>query len=358
MVNGKSHERGLGAYPQVSLKEARQKAGEIADELRAGNTAIGKRMGRPSVERQIPTFRQLGEEYRTLHEASWKHQAHRDQWKQTLRDYVYPIIGDMPVDQITRADVKRALDPIWTTKHETARNTMDRIRMVLGYAKAHDFRSGDNPADWKDGLSFLLPKVARKVRHHPMLPIELTPQFMKHLWTLKSTSARALQFCILTATRTAETLGARRSEIDGDIWTIPEERMKGGKAHRVPLSKEALALIEKLPVIADHEDILFPGGSTGGLLSQMGMLQCLRGLRDQHFKGMDLTVHGFRATFRSWVAAKAIGADGERIPEHVAEEALAHAIPDAVKAAYRRTDFLDDRRLVMQQWADFAFSFS
>jgi integrase len=261
-----------------------------------------------------------------------------------LSTYAYPIIGELSVAEIDTALVTRVLEPIWASTTETATRVRGRIESVLDWAKARHFRDGENPARWRGHLDKLLakPSALKKAngsRNHPALPYAELPAFMRELRERDSISARALEFTILTAARTGEVLGAKRPEIDfaDRTWTVPSERMKGGKEHRVPLSERALEILQDLP----HEHgnpFLFPGGKAAAPLSQMAMLQLLRGLRP------GLSVHGFRSTFRDWCAERT------SYPSEVAEMALAHTVSDKVEAAYRRGDLKDKRRRLMAEW--------
>jgi integrase len=259
--------------------------------------------------------------------------------------YVNPFIGKLAVDQITVEDVLKVLKPIWTSKPETASRVRGRIEQILGWAAAMGYRSGDNPAQWKGGaLPHLLPATGKiaKVVHRKAVPYEEVPQLMAELRKNGSTSARALMFTILTGARTTETREATHSEIDRTtkVWTIPAGRMKAGREHRVPLADEALALISSDPT---QSKFLFPS-PFGYALSNMAMLQMLRSLRDD-----GSTVHGFRSSFRDWAAEQT------DFPREVVEACLAHAMGDAAELAYKRTDFLERRREVMEAWATHCF---
>jgi integrase len=254
--------------------------------------------------------------------------------------YVNPFIGKLPVDQITVEDVLKVLKPIWTSKPETASRVRGRIEQVLGWAAAMEYRSGDNPAQWKGGaLPHLLPAIGKiaKVEHRKAVPYQEVPKLMAELRKNGSVSAKALMFTILTGARTTETREATHGEIDrkAKVWTIPASRMKAGREHRVPLSDEALALSSSDP---DESKYLFPSPS-GYALSNMAMLQLLRGVRDD-----GSTVHGFRSSFRDWAA------DQTDFPREVVEACLAHALGDDAELAYKRTDFLERRREVMEAW--------
>ena len=304
------------------------------------------------------TFKQCAERFIEAHRAGWKNPKHAAQWSATLATYAYPVIGDLPVRKIgSNGDgtdlIMKILEPIWYTKKETASRVRGRVESVLDWAKARGYRDGDNPARWKGHLDKLLPakdKVA-PVKHHPALPFADIPGFMVNLRDMEGTAARALEFTILTAGRTSEIIGAKRSEIDwkARMWTVPAERMKARKEHRVPLSNSALAIIDAMP--ADTEYI-FPGKKgkrieKGKPLSNMAMLKTLERMcvRDQ------VVTHGFRSTFRDWGAES-----DENYPNELLEMAIAHTIDDKVEAAYRRGDLLKKRHKLMADWEAFCNS--
>jgi integrase len=291
------------------------------------------------------TFKQCAERYIDAHRAGWKNAKHAAQWRSTLATYAYPIIGDMAVNQIGSNGgtdvVLKILEPIWYSKTETAGRLRGRIESILDWAKARGYRDGENPARWKGHLDKLLParsKVA-PVQHHAALPYTDVPAFIKQLRTMQSTAARALEFTVLTACRTNEVLGARRSEIDlqAQMWVVPASRMKARKEHRVPLSDSAIAIIKGMP----ERDYVFAGKS-GKPLSNMAMLKVL-GRMGASF----VTIHGFRSAFRDW------GAETGNYPNEVLEIALAHTIGNKAEAAYRRGDLLKKRHKLMADWERF-----
>jgi integrase len=295
-------------------------------------------------ERAI-TFEQCAKAYVASHEAGWKNDKHRAQWHSTLKTYVYPVIGQLPVKAVDTSHVMQILEPIWTSKPETASRVRGRIEVILSWAKVREYREGENPAQWRGHLDHLLPAKGkvRKVVHHAALPYLEVPAFMKVLRQLEGFSARALEFLILTATRTNETLSATWDEIDWDrnLWTIPGSRMKAGKDHRVPLSSPAIKLLSEMAELKIN-DFIFPGTKLGRPLSQMSLLMLMRRMGYG-----DITTHGFRSSFRDWVA------ECTTFPGEVAELALAHAVPNAVEAAYRRGDLLVKRQQLMRNWAGF-----
>ncbi|HEX2257944.1 MAG TPA: integrase arm-type DNA-binding domain-containing protein [Afifellaceae bacterium] len=350
--DGKARQMGLGPLHTVSLADARQKAGECRRMLLKGTDPIEARQAarahaRTEAAKGI-SFRQCAERYITAHEAAWRNDKHRAQWRSTLAAYCYPAFGDLPVAAVDTGLVLKVLEPIWTSKPETASRIRGRIESVLDWATVRGYRSGENPARWRGHLAKLLParsKVAR-IKHHAALPYGELPAFMEDLRGRDGSAARALEFAILTAGRTSEVIGARWSEIDlaATVWIISPERMKSGREHRVPLSERAVELLERLPREKDS-DFVFMGGRKGRPLSNMALLVTLRRMG----RG-DLTAHGFRSTFRDW-AAETTGYQSE-----VVEMALAHAIGSKVEAAYRRGDLFEKRRVLMEAWSRFVMS--
>ncbi|MFP6743133.1 MAG: integrase arm-type DNA-binding domain-containing protein [Alphaproteobacteria bacterium] len=347
-LNGKARQMGLGSVRTVSLAEARDTARECRKQLRDGIDPISHRQAEKAAKRlgavKAMTFRQCAEAHISTHGAAWRNIKHATQWTSTLESYVYPVIGDLPVQHIDTAMVIRVLDPIWTTKTETATRVRGRIEVILDSAKALGYLSGENPARWRGHLDKLLPKPRklREVKHHPALPYDEMGSFMASLRESDSTGARGLEFLILTATRTGEVIGARWDEVDfaEKIWTVPADRTKTRKVHRIPLSADALAVLQAMSEVRQSE-FIFPGNRSGRPLSNMVFLQLL--------KRMDrpVTAHGFRSSFRDWVAERTI------YPNDVAEMALAHTVSDKVEAAYRRGELLDKRRHMMDDWAAF-----
>ncbi len=348
MRGGKARQMGLGPVHIVPLARARAKAMECQRGLLEGVDPLEARQARVAQTRVEAAkgiaFRACAEKHISAHEAGWRNPKHRDQWKNSLATYVYPVIGDLPVGEIDTGLVLKILEPIWTSKTETAGRVRGRLESVLDWAAARGYRNGENPARWRGHLDKLLPartKVA-KVRHHPAMPYTELPSFMAELRDRSSVSARALEFAILTAARTGEVIGAQWSEIDlgARIWTIPAERMKAGREHRVPLSERAVEVLSQLPREAEW---VFPGGRTGKPLSNMALLELMRGMRP----GDGFVPHGFRSTFRDWASERTA------FPHEVCEMALAHAIPNKVESAYRRGDLFEKRRRLMAQWAKY-----
>ena len=274
-------------------------------------------------------------------EASWRNDKHRQQWRNTLATYVYPVLGDLGVAQVATAHVLTILEPIWKDKPETASRIRGRIETVLDAAKARGYREGENPARWRGHIAQILPARSKLTRgHHKAMAYDAIPAFIAELRGREAVAAMALEFATLTATRTSEVLGATWTEVDLDkaIWTIPAERMKAGKEHRVPLSPRAVEILETVMALGKH--MLFPAVN-GGRLSVMAMAMLLRRMK------VDATVHGFRSGFRDW-AAECTGYAHE-----VCEMALAHTIGNKAEAAYRRGDMFEKRRRLMADWATF-----
>jgi integrase len=355
--DGKRHDMGLGAYPDVSLAQAREKAATHRMRHRDGADPIAARRAERQEQRLAEargrTFRAVAEEYIARNEAGWRSATHRQQWRNTLAAYVYPRIGDLPVAAIDTGLVVQVLEPIWAEKPETARRVRGRIETVLDAATVRGYRAGPNPAQWKGNLAHILPAHAkvRRVAHHAALAFDELPEFLAALAERPGMAARALEFAILTAARTGEALGARWREIDmaTKVWTIPAERMKAGREHRVPLSPAALAVLDRVRPLAltadgtpDPAAPVFPGPRRSRPMSGMALLALLR-----RMDRADLTAHGFRSSFSDWAAERT------GFPREVVEMALAHAIANKVEAAYRRGDLFEKRRQLMEAWGRF-----
>lgn len=347
-INGKRREMGLGSYPDVGLAEARDKAGECRSLAKSGIDPIQARRTAPS---QTPTFTTCAARYVRSHRRGWKNPKHARQWVSTLKTYARPEIGTMRVDLIGTDDILKILAPIWNSKTETAKRLQGRIENILDYAAAHKYRDQMNPARWRGHLDKLLPKPSRvkKVTHHPAMPYADVSDFMGELTANDSTSASALRLLVLTATRTSEVLQAQWDEIDlkAALWTIPADRTKTRQEHRVPLSDTAISILEALPRI-EGNPYLFPGARQGRPLSNMALLQLMRGM-GYGVGGSrgNYVPHGFRSSFRDW------SGEVSNFPRDVAEMALAHVIENKVEAAYRRGDLFEKRRKMMQAWADY-----
>lgn len=346
-INRKRREMGLGPYPVVTLRQARDLALDYRRDAREGKDPI---FSRREPTTAIPTFTSCAAMLIRSKRSGWKNKKHARQWVSTLKTYARPAFGHKPIDQITTDDVLSALKPIWQTKTETASRVRSRIENVIDFATAKKYRTGANPAQWCGHLDKLLvsPKTITKVNHHPALPYKELPAFYNSLSGETSLSAQALKLKILTATRTAELIEATWVEIDlsEKIWTVPAQRMKAKKEHRVPLSPEAINLLNKLPRMQNNP-FLFPG-KKGMPLSKMAMLQFMR-KRGYGAKGSNgnAVPHGFRSTFKDW-ASEESGFDRE-----TSEMALAHTIENKVEAAYRRGDLFEKRRQLMQSWAQY-----
>jgi integrase len=345
-AQGKRREMGLGAYPTVSLAEARTKAAEARRVAAIGGDPIA---ARNQIE-QTPTFTTCAARYIRAHRRGWKNAKHQRQWVSTLKTYARPIIGTKPVNDIDTEDVLSILTPIWNTKTETAKRVQGRMENILDFAAAHHWRDPANPARWRGHLDKLLPRPARvkSVTHHPAMPYTDLPAFMAELARNESVSALALRFLILTATRTSEALQAQWSEIDlqAAIWTVPPSRMKARLRHRVPLSMAALTVLEAIPRI-EGNPFIFAGARQGRPLSNMALLQLMRGMGyGVGGNRGNYVPHGFRSSFRDW------SGEVSSFPCDVCEMALAHVIENKVEAAYRRGDLFEKRRRMMQAWAD------
>jgi integrase len=347
----RSRDMGLGSADTIGLGAARDRAREYRGLLLIGKDPIAEReseraknaAGRSS---KI-TFDDCAAQYIEAHEAGWRNDKHRSQWANTLRDYVSPVLGALPIDMIETEHVLSSLKKIWIEKPETASRVRQRIERVLDWARVRGFRQGENPARWKGHLDHLLPaknKVAR-VKHHAAMPYRDIPSFMARLSERTDIASKALAFTILTACRTGEVIGARWQEIDleGRVWLIPPERMKAAREHRVPLSEPALAILRDMASKRVNE-FVFPSfdARSRGPLSNMAMSMVLRRMRHG-----DITTHGFRSAFRDWCGEET------SFPREVAEAALAHAIESKTEAAYRRGDALEKRRPLMEAWASY-----
>jgi integrase len=349
MLHGRAREMGLGPLHIVTLAEAREKARECRKLRHEGIDPIEARKARKAEQRfaqaTAMTFQECAEAYIAAHEAGWKNPKHAKQWPSTLETYVYPVFGSLPVQSIDVGLVMKVLEPIWRTKPETASRIRGRIEAVLDWAKARGYRNGENPAQWRGHLDNLLParSKVRKVEHHPALPYAEMGDFIAGLREQEGVAARALEFLILTASRTGEVISARWDEVDlgAKMWTVPAARMKAGREHRVPLSERAMAIVEEMKAARfDGNEYVFPGGRARRPLSNMAMLKLLERMgRD------DLTAHGFRSSFRDWAAEQT------HFPTEVVEMALAHTVSDKVEAAYRRGDMVQKRRDLMEAWA-------
>lgn len=348
MLNGKPREMGLGAVAFKTLAEARVLAMECKKLTLHGLDPIDDRIRK---KRQCEldaanniTFDQCATEYIEAHKPSWKNQKHCKQWQNTLATYVSPTIGKMSIQSIETDHVLRVLKPIWTVKTETASRIRNRIELILSYAIATGYRVKGNPAIWRGHLDKLLPSRAsiKPVKHFTALALDRVGLFVKELQDLDGIAPRALEFLILTGTRTGEVIGAKWSEINlhDKLWSIPASRMKTGREHRVPLSKRAFEIISELSQAKLSEHI-FVSRNKNKPLSNMALLAVIKRMN------YNITTHGFRSSFRDWIS------EYTQYPNEVAELALAHSISNKVEAAYRRGDLLIKRQLMMQEWAQF-----
>jgi len=358
--NKKRRELGLGSVTAVSLAEARKKADEARRLVAAGGDPIEEKKAEAR-DARIPTFGDMADRYIEAMEPSWKNSKHRDQWRMTLgrtRDAEGKLtrtgyclgLAAKRVDEISTEDVLAVLKPIWSGKPETANRIRGRIEMVLDAAKVAGHRTGENPAAWRGHLALLLPKRSKLSRgNHAALPYSDVPTFMARLRDAKGVGALALEFTILTAARSGETRGATWSEIDlaAKLWTIPAARMKAGKEHRVPLTARAIAILEQVALLRrpvdgdDDHAFVFPSLKAGQPLSDMTLSAVLRRMK------LDVTVHGFRSSFRDWAG------DATSFPRDVIEAALAHTLENKTEAAYRRSDALEKRKKLMEAWANY-----
>ena len=344
MLKGKRREIGLGAIRHVSLAEAREKASELRASFRAGLDPVAERERLKAAERPMQTFGEFADSMLDDIEGGFRNEKHRKQWRSTLQTHA-GALREKPIDQIDSGAVLEVLKPIWLKLPETASRVRGRIERVLDAAKAKGLRTGENPARWKGHLELLLPKKSKMAQtHHAALPFKEVGGFMAALSDRPAPAARALEFTILTAARSGETLGMTWSEVDFDaaVWTVPAERMKAGKEHHVPLSAAAMAILKKIEPEKPSSDLKIFTGSKGRSLSNMAMSMLLRRMGQD-----DITVHGFRSTFRDW-AGEMTGFAREDV-----EMALAHTVASKTERAYRRGDALDKRRVIMSSWANY-----
>lgn len=338
-LHGKRRDVGLGAYPLVSLKMARDKHLDFRRQVQAGEHPAKK----PEPEAKpvvttLPTFKAIAAKHIEMKSPDWSNPKHITQWTNTLTEYAYPVIGDKPFDEVNTEDVLAILEPIWNEKRETATRVRARIERVLasGYAR-HGLSSGNNPARWPDHLKELLPSNKVEVKNFKAMDYKLLPRFMADLRKRDALSARALEFIILTGARTREVRFMTWDEVDGAVWTIPAHKYKTRKEHRAPLSPAAVKILDALPRI---DEFVFSNGS-GKELSENAMLMLLKRMH------AEITVHGFRSSFRDWISEETHTAN------HVAEMALGHSIGTGVEAAYRRGDLFDHRQTLMNAWSDY-----
>jgi len=341
----KRTEIGLGSTSDVTLEQARDKADTLRKQLKSGIAPLIERQRQDSENKAqratFMTFQQCADAYINAHKAGWKNPKHIQQWQNTLAQYAFPVFGDLDVKSIDTGLITKCLEPIWLTKNETAGRVRGRIESILDWATVHEYREGVNPARWRGHLDKLLAKPSKiqKTEHHKALPYKEINGFIDLLRLQEGVAAKCLEFTILTAARTGETIGATWDEIDlgAKTWTIPAVRMKAEREHRVPLSNHALTILNDMAAVRLN-DYVFPSNKKG--LSNMAMLAVLKRM-DQ----ADITVHGFRSSFRDWAA------ESTAYPGEVVEMALAHAIKNQTEAAYRRGDLMEKRGRLMEEWA-------
>ena len=346
-TTGKRRELGLGPLRSVGLAAARALAANAESEVASGidpKDARDAAKAQNAAARHRLTFEEAAMQCIATKQHEWKNAKHRHQWAATLKTYAYPSLGKLPVDQITMEQVLGVLEPIWTTKTETASRVRQRIESVMDWAKARKLVTGDNPASLKGGLGQLLPKARKiaKVKHQPALPYQQVHAFVHALRQKKGISPKAFEFLILTATRSGEVLGAKWDEIDlaAKVWTIPAERMKAGREHRIPLSARAVTIITEM-LKGKQCDFVFPDPTGKKGMSNGALLAVIKGMPD--FAAY--VPHGFRSTFRDWAA------ETTSFANETLELALAHTIKDKSEAAYRRQDQLEKRFKLMEQWS-------
>lgn len=348
MIKGMRRQLGLGAFPDVTLAQARERAREIKDQVWRG--------GDPLADINRLAFKEAMEHALRARTAEFRNEKHIKQWRSTLDRYAIPVLGEMPVAEIEVADVLRVLEPIWIEKTETASRLRGRIESILSWATVGGHRKGDNPARWRGNLDAVLPKPSKvaHVKHNPALALADAAEWFEDLRIRDGTATRALEFLALTAARSGEVRGATWDEINQDegLWIIPAQRMKAQREHRVPLTKDAIALLSALPRM-QGSDYVFPA-ARGGKLSDMALSACMKrmnagregGYLDPR-SGRPAVPHGLRSTFRDWAAERT------SYERDMAEIALAHTVGSAVERAYRRSDIIEKRRGMMAAWAQF-----
>lgn len=340
--NSKQHNISLGPYPRVSIAEARRKAQEARDQIAMGCNPAKERQRQKMVTKQVATskitFREFALQCIVTKKLEWTNEKHSAQWVYTLEQYAFPVIGNKHLDEIEMEDILEILTPIWKSKTETASRLRGRLEWILAAATTKKMRTGTNPALWRGFLQTILPapKKIAKVKHHEALPYKELPGLIKLLRESDNVSALALEFTILNASRSGEVFGGLRAEVQDSTWVIPGSRMKARKEHRVPLCQRSLDLISMAAAMDPGSEYLFSRNRRP--LSNMAMSMALRRL------GVDVTVHGFRSSFRDWVAEETDH------PSEVAEMALAHLISNKTESAYRRGDILEKRRLLLTDW--------
>lgn len=366
-LKGKERQKGLGSLNAIGLSEARDAAEHCRKLLKEGKDPIkvrdAERAAQQTAKARSVTFEWCATEYMKAHETGWRNAKHRQQWHNTLSTYAYPIIGKLPIDAIDTGLVMQILQPIWTEKNETASRVRGRIETILNWARVNGHRTAENPARWQGHLNHLLPARGKvhKVENHPALPWEQIPEFMVELRQQEGLAAKALEFVILTGSRSGEARGIPwEGEINAadKVWTVPAHRMKREREHRVPLTSPAVAVIEYMRGVRQN-DYVFPGDKADDPLSDMALTEVIRRMNEARKKAgqpvwvdpkqrnREVVPHGFRSSFRDWVD------EATSFPDWLAEAALAHAKGDKVEAAYKRGDALAKRRKLMEAWAEF-----
>jgi integrase len=348
MLDGRAREMGLGSLLAVSLDNARKKAAACRASLDADKDPIEERQevkrARQLADARALTFDQCAEGYIKAHRAGWKNEKHASQWENTLKTYASPVFGKLPVQDVDEALVMKVLEKIWETKTETATRVRNRIELVLDWAKARKYRTGENPARWRGHLDKLLPKRSKvqPPKPHAALPYTEIGKFMAELRRHSGVAARTLEFVILTAARVNEAVNATWPEVDlkTAVWVVPAGRMKASREHRVPLSGPATTLLEAMKAKHEGGNFIFPGWKIERPVTDAACRKLIRDMGYEH-----LTIHGFRSTFRDWAAEQTA------YPREVAESALAHTISDKTEAAYRRGDLFEKRAKMMTDWA-------
>lgn len=346
--NRRTHDIGLGSALNVSLALAREKAAELRAALGRGDDPMSGRLAAKAQAASRMTFAECAEKFIEANRAGWKNPKHADQWENTLKTYAYPVIGRLDVSNIDTDHVIKILEPIWMERNETASRLRQRVERVLSWSTTRNLRTGENPARWKGHLDTLLPRPSAVQKttktHHAALPYQDAPAFVQSVRAQPGVAPRALEFTILTVARTSEVIGATWEEIDFDqaVWTVPSRRMKANKEHRVPLPARALEILHEMEKQPRNGNHIFPGWGEKSHLSNMAMLKLLGRMgRD------DLTVHGFRSTFRDWAG------ETTHHPREVIEHALAHQLRDKAEVSYARGTLFEKRRALMNDWASF-----
>jgi integrase len=341
-LDGRTREMGLGGLQDVSLSDARRKASGARKLLvDAIDPIVDRDARRAQAKAVVMTFEEAAGAYIDAHQAAWRNEKHRKQWRSTLATYAYPTIGNVPINAISTEDVLSVLKPIWTAKTETASRVRQRLELVLDWGRAMGFRTEENPARWRGHLQNLLPAPAKikRVEHHAAMPHRDIGAFIESLRKEDGVAARALEFLVLTATRTSEVIGARFEEFDLDerTWVIPANRMKSAREHRVPLCERAVEIVRSQPQGA----FVFAGQRKGRPLSKTALWALLKTM------GYECTAHGFRSSFRTWAG------ETTNFPREVCEAALAHVLTDKTEAAYQRGDLFTKRAKLMNAWSQY-----